>query len=104
MLTEALPTAATAHRKQMIQGSAVRPPYDAQDSFAPSDHNAVIDNAAGTLACAAIPNVRGQKARKLRLLIAGAAPRADESHSAFASDCSGRACREGAFDVHEPAD
>ena len=78
MLTEALPTAATACQRQTIRGSAADPSYEVRDSFTPSEYNAVIDNVTGRRVVAAITNVKDQKVSKLRLRIAGTAPGAGE--------------------------
>ena len=103
-LAAALSTALVVCQKQMTQGFAVDPSYEVRASFAPREFNAVVDDVTGALAYAAITNVKGQKASKLRLRIAGTVPGVGESHFVFLSDCSGWRRRDGAFDVHNSAD
>ena len=73
-MTQMLSTALAVRRKQMIQGSAVSPWYDAQGSRAPWEENAASGNAAGTLIYATVTNVDDHQASKLRLRLAGTAP------------------------------
>ena len=62
MLTEALSTAVTVCRKQMIHGCVAYPSYDVQDSCAPWERNVVFDNVVGTLGYAVVTNVKDLEA------------------------------------------
>ena len=83
MWTEVLSSAMWACQKQMTQGSAARPSYEIQQSFAPLEYYTVTENAVGTLALALTVNDKEEKASKLRLLFGGTATGVGESHFCF---------------------
>ena len=75
MLTAVLSMAVTVCRRQMIQGSLVRPLYDVQDSFTSREHNAVIDNVAGDVRLCDRHERRGPPGVEVALSLHGYRPR-----------------------------
>ena len=102
--TEVLPSPRAGRQERMIRGSAAHPSYEVSESFAPWEHNAVIDDVAGTLALTVIANVKRGKALELRLRIVCTAPGVGESHFASPSDCFEWSCRDDAFGVRDKVD
>ena len=101
MATVVLSSPLSVCQKQMIQGSVATPPYEAQEPFAPREHNTVIDNVAETLALAIHVSVNEEEASKLRPRMVGTAPGVGESHFVFPSDCFEWSRRDNAFDARD---
>ena len=78
--------AIAVRRKQMVQGSAVSPPYDLRQSSEPWGRNTVLGNVVEALAFATITSFEEPRATNLRFRVAGTAPVWGEPHCVFASD------------------
>ena len=85
LVTDVASSSLSASKERMIQWSAAGPSYEASESFAQCEYDAVMDNAVGTLPMAEIVDVKDEKASKLRLRLSGSAPGMGESHFVFPS-------------------